>query len=1355
MATHHAQSTKSISQGEIEKIKTLIDFIFHDQTKQCASFKRFEEIFAFANDTAIHVDLFKVFKEIVGENKKYLTIQRFIKMYLSFKAKAKGISLDTKKFISYITSSLLRPLTLHVGNDVNTLLFSSFGSVNQTRMSKLTILETSTTPLSSILSGFKIEYDDVFNVELCDSTVMSTTASEAKLLFMNELKAYDAITDIFGNYTNKIEFIAFKCRSGKIVKYGSPKGEPFLYGEYGKKLKCLKTKIDSSLGVMMIQPLFEETSISNYAIDIIRSRGDNDDVINNEDLIYEEKVYNDKGEKMSDEVIKCNIIKDTEGIWDISSDEINLIKPNRPSSNKKEIFDIESIKRDATDYYTKIQNEKNFPKKEQKQKLKKSLHISIPSSSSKASIRQSSIEEIITSKDNYEQIISRLKFEIEREIHKEYLKYDYDQNFDFYDEYLMKYELLDPFPLSPKHFDSYGVVKDIEYDFTSFNDSIKKEEKKQIYSIQNKNDSFDDSTINFYWRTASQKLTQLNTTSLISAIIALRKAIVILENVEDAFYDDHTNLRTKILIYKNLIKHKRSVTYVLNSISNYDIFMRKKERNEKKVPTMIRYNDITITDEDMNTNLSNVNKKIKMIESIIDDNPSMHNQLSLYYMKLRKIRMLLLSIRNEEEEEKIKNLIPDYDRIKNAIDNDKLHSRLNQGDTIVAFPTGDLKTIAISALKLSPNLIYKKQKIDENVFEYLDPLFPINESMLSQLSQALNVPQLKASQSDMILYTNNYVVLPNVNHIDANVSMISKGLYQSNYFVTAMNALMKYPSLIYNLFPFLEKSINGCYGVYLRINGIWKLVLLDETFPCCVNNRGIRFFALASTPEKEIWINLIEKAFAKISGGYDKILNGNVIDVFDAVTNSIIEKHNVISNEETYKVIDNAVNEKFIVVAKAKNNFDKNVGIVKNENYIINSIRNVNIGAITEILIEMKNIFGAQKFSGNWSNDNYKWIPSLKNLRYNNDNQFFISLNDFVNFFSVIYVVKVHPIENEDNFIYSHIKYSKFEISKPNLAIITVPKSSAKTKIYIQLHRKKSICYIPSYLLLIDSKNRYIKSLSSNDNIINIDIDLSEGDYYLISDVGYRYYNRVDHHGYTVSIYTNSEATIAKDTDSDVSDILRKALLSYSRKNIEVTKGDFGVKIYDSAKALSKTATAASFPFEYIIYENASEFDIETSMKIKNKYDTVRNYALYLDEDNEIDNGTVTKAIKAGETNATMVLRLKNYETFDIENENETKITDEELQEYILRCGSREQLDEEEMLIQYMIEYKGGYCVLIENKYDDEEFKMKLILKGLIYEPQRKGDVYFRLKQREIKLFKLKVSELNASGIVSFQFQFA
>ena len=70
------------------------------------------------------------------------------------------------------------------------------------------------------------------------------------------------------------------------------------------------------------------------------------------------------------------------------------------------------------------------------------------------------------------------------------------------------------------------------------------------------------------------------------------------------------------------------------------------------------------------------------------------------------------------------------------------------------------------------------------------------------------------------------------------------------------------------------------------------------------------------------------------------------------------------------------------------------------------------------------------------------------------------------------------------------------------------------------------------------------------------------------------------------------------------------------------------------------------------------------------------------------------------------------------------------------------------------IEYKNGYYVLIENKYEDEAFDMKLMLKGLEYEGNIR-DVYFKLNEQEIKQFKLQVSENINSGIVSFQFQFA
>ena len=69
--------------------------------------------------------------------------------------------------------------------------------------------------------------------------------------------------------------------------------------------------------------------------------------------------------------------------------------------------------------------------------------------------------------------------EIQREINNELSKYDYDKKFDFYDEYLLKNSLLEPYPIAPKKYESYTEIKDIEIDFNTFNEMIK--EKKYIH----------------------------------------------------------------------------------------------------------------------------------------------------------------------------------------------------------------------------------------------------------------------------------------------------------------------------------------------------------------------------------------------------------------------------------------------------------------------------------------------------------------------------------------------------------------------------------------------------------------------------------------------------------------------------------------------------------------------------------------------------------------------------------------------------------------------------------------------------------------------------------------------------------
>ena len=84
----------SINLGECEdKLrlnKTISEFLFYDTYNFWASYSRFELCFQplFNN---IKIDLFKVFIEIVGELKKYITYKRLVQAYLKRTKKLKII----------------------------------------------------------------------------------------------------------------------------------------------------------------------------------------------------------------------------------------------------------------------------------------------------------------------------------------------------------------------------------------------------------------------------------------------------------------------------------------------------------------------------------------------------------------------------------------------------------------------------------------------------------------------------------------------------------------------------------------------------------------------------------------------------------------------------------------------------------------------------------------------------------------------------------------------------------------------------------------------------------------------------------------------------------------------------------------------------------------------------------------------------------------------------------------------------------------------------------------------------------------------------------------------------------------
>ena len=315
---------------------------------------------------------------------------------------------------------------------------------------------------------------------------------------------------------------------------------------------------------------------------------------------------------------------------------------------------------------------------------------------------------------------------------------------------------------------------------------------------------------------------------------------------------------------------------------------------------------------------------------------------------------------------------------------------------------------------------YKRTDINFSAFTtfftndlYLE-LYQNNAKFLDSELYDINEKYIRLSD-----YPNKYKLFPTYG---IRGSDLFQGQIGNCWFISALSSAAEYKkNELKNIFLSQEISF---YGFYFLKFFNWKTkeeiyILIDDYIP--INSKGDFKYAQRTNykggDENCVWVALIEKAFAKLLGGY-KYLDGNLCSpetsstVFSRLFNSnpvvfsciykIKIGNDIIDKNFLITYIMNIFLEQPIAVTSNYNTSNDLIqdGIVNYHGYSLFNIKYVDTKNGKIYLIKLRNTWGRQEFTGEWSINSQLWKdnPELVNLLkedFLDDGTFWISFEDF------------------------------------------------------------------------------------------------------------------------------------------------------------------------------------------------------------------------------------------------------------------------------------------------------------------------------------------------------------------------
>lgn len=218
-------------------------------------------------------------------------------------------------------------------------------------------------------------------------------------------------------------------------------------------------------------------------------------------------------------------------------------------------------------------------------------------------------------------------------------------------------------------------------------------------------------------------------------------------------------------------------------------------------------------------------------------------------------------------------------------------------------------------------------------------------------------------------------------------SDIVQGELGNCWFMCALAAICEFPHLVDRLFLTAwskddqsskhRSSEEGCYELQFCVDSQWSSIMVDDYFPCKAPGGGPIF---SRTNGHEIWVLLVEKAYAKLQGSYHDCRLGDPAEGLRDLTGSPTIK--VIFEEEDVSFDDvHSWDRNDCIICASTPGTDtmtetggkpgaNQSGLVPGHAYTVVQARRIKVGKYAGAeVVQVRNPWGSFEWGGSWSDD--------------------------------------------------------------------------------------------------------------------------------------------------------------------------------------------------------------------------------------------------------------------------------------------------------------------------------------------------------------------------------------------------